>query len=126
MQFVQIIPTCSAKESQVLLLFSPKQKPLKFIVVFQNSKCSFHLDRTVHSALNPFFAQDIFIKFLPLFTKALRNIQPFVSLCFRTFFFIRTAGAVITFINGDFRFISVFTFLFLYEKQPQFFPVWQV
>ena len=104
---------CWAKESPVFLLFPTKQKSLEFIVIFQNAKCSFYLDRAVHSILDSFCAQDIFIEFLTLFQKTFGNIQPFVSPCFCTFFFIWTVGAVFTFIGGDFRFISAFAFLFL-------------
>ena len=99
MQFIQIIPHAEQKNLQFYFCFPSKQKSLEFIIIFQDSKDSFYLDRAVHPISNPFFAQDIFIRFLTLFQKALRNIQPFVLLCFRTFFFIRTAGAIFTFME---------------------------
>lgn len=67
MQFVQIIPHTEQKNLQSYFRFPTKQKSLEFIIIFQNSEYPFRLDRTVHTIQNPFFAQDIFIRFLSLF-----------------------------------------------------------
>lgn len=100
MQFIQIISQAQQKDLQFYLRFSSQQKSLEFIIVFQHPKGSFYLDRAVHPVLDPFFTQDVFIGFLTLFQKVLRKVKPLVSFCFRAFFFIRAAAAVLTFIYG--------------------------
>ena len=88
----------------------------------QSKRSSFHLNATVHTVFNPCFTQDIFIGFLSFFQKTFWYIKPLISFCFGAFFFIRTIGAVFTFVNGYFRFIATFTFLLFDKNREQCFP----
>lgn len=93
-QFIQVISQAQQKN----LRFYPRQKPLEFVIVFQHPKGSFYLARTVHSILDFFLAQDVFIGFLALFQEILREIPLFVPFDFYAFPFVQTAAAVFTFI----------------------------
>ena len=75
MQFIQVIPQAQQKDLQFYLRFPSQQKSLELIIVFQHTKGSFYLYRTVHPVLDPFFAQDVFIGFLTLFQKVLQKVS---------------------------------------------------
>jgi hypothetical protein len=69
MKLIDVISQTEQKNLQFYPGFPTEQKSLESIVVFQNSKCPFNLDGTVHPVLDPRFAYDIFIRFPAAFNK---------------------------------------------------------
>lgn len=61
-EFIEIITHTKQKNLQFYFGFPTGQKSLEFIIVFQDSQCSFHLDRTVHPIQDSCLALDIFIE----------------------------------------------------------------
>lgn len=111
MQFIDVIAHAQQKNPQSYLCFSTKQTFLEFIIIFQYAKCTFHLYGTVHPVPDSCFTQDIFIRFLPLFQKIFRNMQPLASFGFCTFPFIWTPAAVFALMYRHFQFIAALIFL---------------
>ena len=69
MQFIDVIAHAKQKNLQFYPGFPTEQKSLKFVIIFQNPKSSFHLNATVHAVFDPCFTQDIFIGFLSFLQK---------------------------------------------------------
>lgn len=118
-QFIDVIAQTQQKDLQFYFCFPAKQKSLELIVIFQGPEYPFHLDRAVHPVEDPYLTFDIFVRFLPLFKKTFRYIQPLVPFGSCTFFFAGTTGTIFAFVYDHLRLIAIPAPLLLYELRPQ-------
>ena len=116
----------TTKESPVLPWFFPSAKISEIHNRFSVFQRLLLLGWNGSSATGSLFHSGCFHRTPGVLSESFSKDTASCFFRFRSFFFIRIAPAVFTFIYRYFRLIAAFVFWFPFRNRPQLFPAWQV
>ena len=108
MKLVDVVTHTEKKKLGFYFGFSTGQKTGEFIVAFEYSEGSFHLDRAVHSQHSSFCTGDVLVRIISEFYESFGYLHFSVFCSFCAAVSVRASAAIIAAIYGQFRSVSVF------------------